>query len=402
LLEKTKTTIEQGEADLTSSELFELWSTFNQRFAQDESGFSQLVGEAWGDQEQRGGEPFLLSLVEAVPDIESIIANAKEQDRVINEEAALGYLWDISDADEPELRVSYANMDVLRDIAKNKPTFVLATEWPRKLSETVFDLPVVEVTDNLKPKVDILQLSTASAGITALEQDKRLAENLRELTALAVKRESQRDRKTLIVAKKDLKDGIRQTLDDEGLTMGREYELAHYYGLSGSNQYEECGAVILHGKPGFSDDVLKVNQVMTGIAKEELAFEKLQGEIRDALHRIRPAQKGGVQAYIWTNEVDFELDFDGQYDPKSVTEIRELIQKKIEYKKKQQKKREKVLKELKQYDGWITGTEFKQEIGEQYRSVRDNLVNDGKVEHVKESTGGRPRKKYRYNDSVQA
>lgn len=395
LLETTKKVLEENS---DTFELYEEWKRFSESYVEHQAAFERVLGEQWGEQSSREGDPVVLSLLDSMPDVETVIDDAVANDRAISRRAAAKKLWNVSGEDEPELTVSYANISILRDVARDKPVFVLATEWPREVAEVIFGLPVVEITDDLKPAVDVLQLETHRAGIWALNQEKRLARNLRELTTLAVRRESMRGRKTLVVAKQDLKDSIHQTLTDEGLVEGKDFELAHYYGLSGSNQYEDCDAVVLHGVPGYSDDIIKLNHWMTGTPEEKLRFEKCQGELRDALHRIRASQKDGVRAYIWTDEPEFRTEFDGSYVELSVPQLKEKIESEIQSERRGREHEQYVLEQLKQWDGWMTGTEFKQEVGEQYRSARDRLVEQGRIEHEKKSDGspGRPSKRYRY------
>lgn len=394
LLETTKDIIEDNGDTFA---LFEEWNDFYEHYVEHQSAFDRALGEHWGEQTSREGDPVMLSILESMPDVETVIEDAVANDRVISRKGAAKKLWKVSDEDEPELTVSYANLSVLRDVAREKPVFVLATEWPREVVEVVFDLPIVEITDDLKPAVDVLQLESHRAGIWVLKQNKRLAQNLRELTTLAVQRESLRDRKVLVVAKKDIEDSIHQTLASEELVKGEDFELAHYYGLSGSNQYEDCDAVVLHGLPGFSDDVIELNHQMTGIPKDALRFEKCQGELRDALHRIRASQKDGVRAYIWTDEPQFRTEFDGSYLELSVPQLKEKIRGEIESVQERREDEQYVLEQLEQWDGWMTGTEFKTVVGEQYRSARDYLVEQGHIDHKTESDGspGRPTKKYR-------
>jgi len=398
LLETTKTVIETNG---DSFALFEDWVAFRERYQEHDTTFDREVAEQWGEQSSRDGNPVVLSILDTIPEVETIIEDAVTNDRVVKRENAVESLWSISDEDEPELTISYANLGTLQEVAREKPVFALATEWPREIAEVVFDLPTVEITDDLKPAVDVLQLKSHRAGIWVLKQNKRLARNLRELTTLAVQRESLRDHKTLVVAKKDIEDRIYQTLTDEGLVEGEDFELAHYYGLSGSNQYEECDAIVLHGAPGYSDDVIKLNHQMARIPKDKLRFEKCQGELRDALHRIRPSQKDGVRAYIWTNEPQFRTEFDGSYLEQSVPQLREKLESEIESEQDRREDEQYVIEQLKEWDGWMTGTEFKTEVGEQYLSTRDRLVEQGRIEHEREGSGpGRPVKKYRYTGTL--
>jgi len=399
LLETTKSAIE---TDGDSFALFEDWVAFYERYKEHYATFDREVAEQWGEQSSRDGNPVVLSILDTIPDVETVIEDEVTNNRVVKRENAVESLWSISDEDEPELTISYANLSTLREVAREKPVFALATEWPREIAEVVFDLPIVEITDDLKPAVDVLQLESHRAGIWVLKQNKRLARNLRELTTLAVKRESLRDRKTLVVAKKDIEDRIYQTLTDEGLVEGEDFELAHYYGLSGSNQYEACDAVVLHGLPGLPDDVIELNHQMTGIPKDDLRFEKCEGELRDALHRIRASQKDGVRAYIWTKEPEFRTEFEGPYLELSVPQLRDKIEAEIETEQARREDEQYVLERLKQWEGWMTGTEFKTEVGEQYRPARDRLVEQGRIEHQKESADGpgRPSKKYRYTGTL--
>jgi len=398
LLDITKSVIETNGDSLT---LYEDWIDFHEKYEKHDTAFGRKVAEQWGEQPSRDGNPVVLSILDTIPDVETVIEDAVTNNRALNREVAVKYLWSISEEDEPKLTISYANLSILREVARDKPVFALATEWPREIAEVVFDLPIVEITDDLKPAVDVLQLESFRAGIWALNQEKRLARNLRELTALAVRRESLRDRKAVVVCKMDIEESVRKKLTDEGLVEGEDFEVAHYYGLSGSNQYEDCGAVVLHGTPGFSDDVIRLNHLMTGIPEERLEFEKCQGEVRDALHRIRASQKDGVRAYIWTNEPDFRPEFDGSYFEKSIPQLKEKLNDEIENEQDRREDEQYVIEQLKMWDGWMTGTEFKTEVGEQYLSVRDRLAKEDRIEYKRKSgRPGRPTKKYRYTAPV--
>ena len=395
LLGTTKQVVED---DGDTHTLFEEWVGLYEKYIEHKEVFENALGGKWGEQASREGNPVILSILETIPEVETVIYDAVANDRMVNQEGGVKELWRVSDEDEPKLTISYANLSALRQVAQEKPVFALATEWPREIAEVVFDLPIVEITDDLKPAVDVLQNESDKAGIWALNQGKRLDRNLQELTTLAVNRESLRSHKTLVVAKKAVKDRVRQSLIDYGLVEGEDFELAHYYGLSGSNQYEDCDAIVLHGSPAYSDDIINLNHHMTGIPKDELRFEKCQGELRDALHRIRASQKDGVRAYIWTNRPDFRTELNGSYFEASVPQLREKLETEIESEHQRRKDEQYVLETLEQCDGWITGTEFKSEVGEQYRSTRDRLVEEGRIDYKKESDGGpgRPTKKFRY------
>lgn len=399
LLRTTKEVIEGNGDTLT---LFEEWVSLYAEYVENQNAFEKALGEQWGEQTSRDGNPVVLSILETVPDVKTVIEDAVSNDRALNRKAGIKSLWSVSDGDEPKLTISYADLTALRQVAREKPVFALATEWPREIAEVVFDLPIVEITDDLKPAVNVLQDEKHSAGIWTLNQRKRLDSNLQELTMLAVRRESLRNRKTLVVSKEDVKDRVNQTLTDNGLVEGEDFELAHYYGLSGSNQYEDCDAIVLHGSPAYSDDLINLNHLMTGIPKEELRFEKCQGEIRDALHRIRASQKDGVRAYIWTDRPDFRTEFDGSYLETSVPQLREKLEAEIESEQQQREDERYVLETLKQWDGWMTGSEFKTEVGEQYRSARVRLVKNNRIDYEKQSDGepGRPTKKFRYTGSL--
>ncbi|MDB9279994.1 hypothetical protein PN416_06315, partial [Halorubrum ezzemoulense] len=147
-----------------------------------------------------------------------------------------------------------------------------------------------------------------------------------ERTRLALRRECAAGRKTLIAIKNDLKNELREHLQQSGFVEGEDYELGHYYGMTGSNRFEDCEAFIGFGAPGLSDDVTSASNIASGVPEEILQREGREGELRDGIHRIRPVRMESTpRVYLFTNAVDYSSDFSGKYERVNTTEMRSKL-----------------------------------------------------------------------------
>jgi hypothetical protein len=291
----------------------------------------------------------------------------------------------------------------LRDVAAETPTVVLATEMAPEIVEAIFDLPVVTISDDHQPAVDVLQLETQTAGVTTLKEKGRLWDNLLELTELAIRRESYSGTKTFVAVKKALEEDVRDYLISQGFTEGEDFEIGHYFGLTGSNRFQDCGAVVLFGNARLRDEDARAKELLTGVDRETFHHDKMVGELRDALHRTRPTQKDGIRAYILTDAVDFEEDFNGEYNTPPVDKFRNKLQNAIKREKEIKEIRDAILQFVSEREEPPTATDFK-EVEKSYtkvKSQRENLVEAGKLQIKKETGGsGPPTRKYYLSDAV--
>lgn len=227
--------------------------------------------------------------------------------------------------------------DELHQIACNKPVFVLATEMPTESVEAMFGLPVVTVEDAVTPKGEIIQLESKHGGITQLRKRNRFYDTLLELTKLALRREYAEGRKMLIAVKAELLKGVTEDLERDGFVEGKEFEIGNYYGMTGSNRYEDCEAFIGFGAPGLSSDVIEAKKSVSGVPTDIFKNEGLEGELRDAIHRIRPVHMDAApRIYLFTNAVDFSSDFSGPRSEYNVPDLRSKLESNAELAERQQ------------------------------------------------------------------
>lgn len=228
-------------------------------------------------------------------------------------------------------QLRWLDTTTLSEIASEKPVCVLATEMPSKLIQVMFDLPVVTITDDLKPEVDVLQLGTQKANISSLRKRGKLWEDLLDLTEQAIKHERLRENKVFIAVKKELKErnegdpdskpGVLEHMEERGFEEQVDFEIGHYYALTGSNRFEDCDAVVLFGMPRLPDEVANHKALLAGLQPDDVHEKNTEGELRDALHRIRPARKNGVRAYIWTKIPEFKEEFAGDYTESGIDDL---------------------------------------------------------------------------------
>jgi hypothetical protein len=222
--------------------------------------------------------------------------------------------------------------------------------------------------------------------------------NFTELMLLAVEREQIAGNKTFIVVKQALESNLRRELTQAGHQEGVDFEIAHYYGLTGSNKYEECDAVILFGKPALPQDIPRAKQELTGINSEVFAREKREGELRDALHRIRPARKDRTRAYILTSTPNFESDFGAGVERYSVPDFRSRLRTAIS----EEETKQAILDLLKNTPTPLRASEICEEVEGDYAKVNrliSDLLDFNKVVMSKHPSGGRPAKKYSLRSS---
>lgn len=340
-------------------------------------------------------------LLTAIPNIRRGWDRAIEADETFVDWRPPKAFWRV---DNTYLHLRWMETEQLSEIAQNTPVAVLATEMPTEQVEAMFDLPVVTITDNLTPEVDVYQLDTYKAGITQLEKKQKLWYDLLELTELAVEREQLLGSKVFIAVKKRLVEDVQAHLERQGFEQGEDFEIGNYYGLTGSNRFEDCGGVVLFGKPSLRDEDAIYKSLVSGISKDVFHETNTEGELRDALHRIRPAKKDGVRAYILTNVVDFEGEFTGVYKRDGTDNLRDRITDDIHREKDRQEIRTAITDFVQHYDGAPTATEITDTVSGTHSKIqryRDELVEDDKLKCIKETDGpGRPSKKYRVSESL--
>jgi len=390
--------LESAMKDGTSRDEFEAWKNAYEA-CRDEDVVNTLTRElskVHADRDNSSHTEVVRKLFGAIPHIKQAWEHVEQADEHLPVENPPESFWHITD--DGYLRIRWMRTQTLREVAREKPVFVLATEVETEVVEAIFDLPVVTITDDYAPPVDVLQLGTRSAGATQLRKRGRMWENLLELTSLAIQRERLAGVKTFVAVKKDLKDEVRQYLENEGFTEGEDFEIGHYFGLTGSNRFEDCDAVVLFGMARLRDEDAIAKALLAGLDREAFQNEKSVGELRDALHRIRPSRKDGVRAYILTNEVDFEDEFTGEYEPLSVPELRDRLNQAIAREREAREIREALLEFVMNRETPPTASDFKDEFGREYSKVkrhREELVEAGRLEVRKEAEGaGRPPKRY--------
>ena len=247
-------------------------------------------------------------------------------------------LWgiDTSSRGKNKFLLRWRNAE-LQQIARDKPVFVLATEMPTQSVEAMFGLPVVTVEDEVTPEGEIIQLGTKHAGITRLRKRDRSYDTLLELTKLALRREYACGRKTLIAVKAALLEDVVEELEVSGLERGEAFEIGKYYGMTGSNRFEDCEAFIGFGAPGLSSETTEASAVISGLSPQIFKDEGLEGELRDAIHRIRPVRMDvAPRIYLFTNAVDFSSDFDGPRKEYNIPDLRSELKNNADIAERQQ------------------------------------------------------------------
>jgi hypothetical protein len=390
--------LESAIADGASRGAFNAWEEAYET-CRDEDAVDALTRElskVHADWDNSTHTEVVRKLFGAIPHVKQAWKQVELEEEHVPVEDPPESFWTITD--DRNLQIRWMRTKTLREVAREKPVFVLATEMETNVVEAIFDLPVATITDDYAPPADVLQLGTRSAGITQLRKKGRMWENLLELTSLAIQRERLAGGKTFVAVKKGLKDDVHQHLKKEGLTKGEDFEIGHYYGLTGSNRFEDCDAVVLFGMARLRDEDVIAKALLTGLDREAFQREKSVGELRDALHRIRPSRKDGVRAYILTNEVDFEDEFTGNYDPVSVPDFRTRLRQVVSREREAREIREALLEFVESRDTPPTASDFKDEFGWEYSKIkqhREELVEAGQLEVRRESEGrGRPPKRY--------
>lgn len=312
--------------------------TFDIATQTDFSGITDELSKIHDERILNGSEyqDVILSIASEIEAVEQTWEWARDTDEDI--ETPPPELWgiDTSSRGEHKFLVRWRNAE-LQQIARDKPVFVLATEMPTQSVEAMFGLPVVTVEDTINPGGDIIQLGTKHAGITRLRKRNRFYDTLLELTKLALRREQADGRKTLIAVKAALLEDVVEELEASGFERGEAFEIGNYYGMTGSNRYEDCEAFIGFGAPGLSSDVTEASEVVSGVSAQIFKNEGLEGELRDAIHRIRPVHMNvAPRIYLFTNAVDFSSDFDGSRKECNVPDLRSELKNNAEIAERQQ------------------------------------------------------------------
>ncbi len=384
-------------------DVFEQWESVYNQYEENNAidTVTRLISSERSELEENINARVIGPLLTAISNIRRGWDRAIEADKTLVDQRPPKAFWRI---DDTYLHLRWMDTEQLSEIAQNTPTAVLATEMPTAQVEAMFDLPVVTITDNLTPEVDVYQLDTRKAGITQLKKKQKLWDDLLELTGLAVEHEQLLGSKVFIAVKKRLVEDVQAHLERQGFEKGEDFEIGNYYGLTGSNRFEDCGGVVLFGKPSLRDEDAIYKSLVSGISKDVFHETNTEGELRDALHRIRPAKKDGVRAYILTNVVDFEGEFTGVYKRDGTDNLRDRITDDIHREKDRQEIRTAITDFVQHYDGAPTATEITDTVSGTHSKIqryRDELVEDDKLKCIKETNGlGRPSKKYRVSESL--
>jgi hypothetical protein len=331
------------------------------------------------------------TMLDAVPSISDAWERAEADDLHLPTDNPPTRFWDLG---TETVTVRWVDTDSLTRIARSKPIFVLATEMPTEQVQSMFDLPVVTVSDTMAPAVDVLQLDTRAAGVTQLKERGRMWDNLLELTELAIQREQNVGNTVFVAVKKALLEDVRDYLvDTAGFSHGDDFKIKNYYGLTGSNRFEDCDAVVLFGKPQLRDQDAAAKHLLTGVPTEVFQWEKREGELRDAIHRTRPARKDGIRAYILTNVPDFDDNFTGSYDSVSVPDMRVTLQRIIEDWEEADIIRDAIVSWVRAQEipPTLTDLAHAEELHWSHRKVRthcDELIQDGTLKSWTESGDG--------------
>ncbi len=384
-------------------DVFEQWESVYNQYEENNAidTVTRLVSSERSELEENTNTRVIGPLLTAMPNIRRGWDRAIEADKTLVDQRPPKAFWRI---DDTYLHLRWMDTEQLSEIAQNTPVAVLATEMPTAQVEAMFDLPVVTITDNLTPEVDVYQLDTRKAGITQLKKKQKLWDDLLELTELAVEREQLLGSKVFIAVKKELVEDVQGHLESQGFEEGEDFEIGNYYGLTGSNRFEDCDGVILFGKPSLRKEDAIYKSLVSGISKDVFHKTNTEGELRDALHRIRPAKKNGVRAYILTSVVDFEEEFTGGYKRDGTSDLKDRLTGDIQREKKRQEIRTRIIEFVQGYDGTPTATEITDTVSGPHSKIqryRDELVEDGVLEVIKEAEGpGRPSKRYRVLDPL--
>jgi hypothetical protein len=171
--------------------------------------------------------------------------------------------------------------------------------------------------------------------------------------------------------------------------------------MTGSNRFEDCEAFIGFGIPGLSDDVTNASNVISGVSEEILKREGREGELRDAIHRIRPVRiEDTPRVYLFTDAVDYSSDFSGPYERVNTTEMRSTLTQQA----KTAERKGEILDFIRRSSTDPTITQMKDELPYGHSTLKSELRalnKQGVTEPYEDSSAGRgrPSKRYRLIDS---
>jgi len=392
--------------------------TYNQWVAlaeicEEEDIIDTLAGAVSRERDSKGesGSGLVVGpLLKALPNIREHTERAWEEYETLVHQRPPKAFWQVNNG---VLQLRWLDTTTLNEIASEKPVCVLATEMSSELVHVMFDLPVVTITDDLKPKVNVLQLGTKKANISSLRERGKLWEDLLNLTEQAIKHERLRGNTVFIAVKQerkerdeddpDSKPGVVEHMEKRGFEKGIDFEIGHYYALTGSNRFENCDAVVLFGMPRLPDEVANHKALLAGLQPDDFHEKNTEGELRDALHRIRPARKDGVRAYIWSEIPEFKEEFTGDYTESGIGDLQRHLDNAIHREQERERLQESIQEFVEAYDGKPTASTITEEVSGTHTKIqqyRDELVEDDTLEMITESDGpGRPSKKYRLSDT---
>ena len=341
-------------------------------------------------------EDVIINISNHIEDIEQTHTWANENESTEANDKPPVELWGIDQQSRgaPEFVLRWRNTQ-LREIARDKPVFILATEMPTDSVEAMFDLPVVTITDDVTPEAEVFQLDTRGAGITRLRERNQTYNNLLEFTELALRRESSESRKTLIAIKKELMQEVGDYLEQQGFSEGEDFELGNYYGMTGSNRYEDCEAFVGFGAPGLSSAVTEASSTVSGVSTDIFDKEGCAGELRDAIHRIRPVHMDNTpRIYLFTDVVDYSSDFSGPYNECNTTDLRKELTNNAESAELQDKILDYIRSESPDPKKSDLEDEFSYGHSRIQAELRELMKQDRIKSYYGESSGGRPPKRY--------
>jgi hypothetical protein len=134
------------------------------------------------------------------------------------------------------------------DKKTTKPIIILDATGKKQLYEKLFDRDVIEYAPQVKLDNEIIQVYSSSNSKRSLSNPRHFQRYME-----AVKKLVGREHSTLVISKEIYKDPIASQLS----SISPSAKVAHFFGIRGSNEFQNFNQVIIFGTPQLSEDELK-------------------------------------------------------------------------------------------------------------------------------------------------
>ncbi|MHC4643547.1 MAG: hypothetical protein ACYS32_18040, partial [Planctomycetota bacterium] len=191
------------------------------------------------------------------------------------------------------------------DKKTTKPIIILDATGKKQLYEKLFDREVIEYAPQVKLENEIIQVYSSSNSKRSLSNPRHFQRYVEAVKKLVIQ-----EPYTLVMSKEIYKNLIAAQL----ASISPHAKVAHFYGIRGSNEFQDFNQVIIFGTPQLREDELKKHASMlhydepraidTSIEYQYRPYLALAQNARAPAQRVRTFRDPLLQAIFETSRED--------------------------------------------------------------------------------------------------